>query len=220
MPNGIDVLDLEQLMQQFRPRPYLHTNKIRMKIIHYLSILILMLLLSCKRSEGDSSKLGIARAYFSALNESDPSMVGSILGDSLTTIETEYDYQQTFTHEQYLEWVRWDSLFDPTYEVLYMEQVDDAVTARVSKLDRRIAFLHEGPIVTEQTIRFNGGQVTEVATTKYVNFNDSVFTANRQILLDWIDSHHPHLNGFIFGQTSAGGLRYLEALRLYEEARD
>ena len=198
----------------------IHFKKQRMRTRYLIPLLTLSLLTSCKQPQNELSIMELAQTYYTALDESDSTMIGSILGDSLVTIETEYDYQQTFTHEQYLEWVRWDSLFDPTYEVLYMEQVDDAVTARVSKLDRRIAFLHEGPIVTEQTIRFNGDQVTEVATTKYVNFNDSVFTANRQILLDWIDSHHPHLNGFIFDQTSAGGLRYLEALRLYEEARD
>ena len=198
----------------------IHFKKQRMLTRYLIPLLTLSLLTSCKQPQNELSIMELAQTYYTALDESDSTMMGSILGDSLVTIETEYDYQQTFTHDQYLEWVRWDSLFDPSYEVLHMEQVDDVVKARVSKLDRRIAFLHSDPIITEQTIRFNKGRVMEVATTKYVNFNDSLFVANRQVLLDWIDSHHPYLNGFIFDQTKDGGLRYLEALRLYEEGRD
>jgi hypothetical protein len=138
-----------------------------------------------------------------------------LLAKSLLTKETQYEYEQTFTKSEYLEWLKWDSVFDPTYEILEMEQEDEYVKASISKIDKRISFLHQQPIVTSQVIRFDRDKIVSVETTEYVIFNDSIFVKNRDSLLSWIDENHPELNGFINDQTAPGGRQYLKAIELY-----
>jgi len=84
-----------------------------------------------------------------------------------------------------------------------------------SKTDKRISFLHEQPIVTNQLIRFDQDKIVSIETTEYAVFNDSIFVKNRDSLLSWIDENHPELNGFIYNQTAPGGRQYLKAIELY-----
>ncbi|MBL7471211.1 hypothetical protein [Robertkochia sediminum] len=154
--------------------------------------------------------------YYEVLDQSDISGIETLLTDSLLTKETEYDYEQTFSKEEYMEWLKWDSVFEPTYKILEIAQVNGTVTAKISKTDRRISFLHNEPIVTDQVIRFDKDKIISIETTKYVIFNDSTFVKNRDKLLNWIDENHPELNGFIYDQTKTGGLKYLKAIELFE----
>lgn len=131
------------------------------------------------------------------------------------TRETEYDYEQTFSKNEYVEWLKWDAVFEPTYKILKIEQDNETVKAQVSKTDKRISFLHQEPIVTEQVFRFNNNKISSIETTKYVTFNDSVFVDNREKLLKWVENNHPELNGFIYDQTESGGMKYLKAIELY-----
>ena len=181
-----------------------------------LYLLIIIGLISCKNSEKEIDTLEIANKYYRALDDSDTSAMANLLIDSLLTKEIEYGYEQTFTKSEYLEWLKWDSVFDPTYEILEMEQVDEYVKASISKIDKRISFLHQQPIVTSQVIRFDRDKIVSVETTEYVIFNDSIFVKNRDSLLSWIDENHPELNGFINDQTAPGGRQYLKAIELYQ----
>ncbi|MGA9239762.1 hypothetical protein, partial [Robiginitalea sp.] len=148
-----------------------------------LSLLIVIGLISCRSSEKKINELDIAAKYYKALDQSDASAMAHLLNDSLVTKETSYDYEQTFTKVEYLEWLKWDSVFDPTYEILEMEQVDKYVKASISKIDKRITFLHQQPIITHQVIRFDNDKIVSVETTEYVIFNDSIFVKNRDSLL-------------------------------------
>ncbi len=181
-----------------------------------LLLLLIVGCISCKNSQKEIDKLEIAKLYYKALDNSNQSGIEALLTDSLLTKETEYDYEQTFSLKEYVEWLKWDSVFDPTYEILHMEQEDKIVKAKVSKIDNRILFLHKGPIVTNQVIRFDNDKITSVETTKYVTFNDSIFVKNRDEFLRWIDENHPELNGFIHDQTKAGGIKYVKAIELYK----
>ena len=160
--------------------------------------------------------MDIAAKYYKALDHSDSLAMASVLTDSLVTKETAYDYEQTFTKSEYLEWLKWDSVFDPTYEILEMEQEDEYVKTSISKIDKRISFLHQQPIVTSQVIRFDQDKIVSVETTEYVVFNDATFVKNRDSLLNWIDENHPELNGFINNQTAPGGRQYLKAIELFK----
>ena len=132
------------------------------------------------------------------------------------TSETEYDYEYTFSKEAYVEWLKWDAVFEPTYKILEIGQENGAIKATTSKTDKRILFLNEEPIVTEQVLRFEKDKIISIETTKYVIFNDSLFVANRAQFLNWIDENHPELGAFINDQTEAGGITYLKAIELYE----
>jgi hypothetical protein len=183
------------------------------------SLLIIIGFISCKSSEKEIDTLEIAKKYYKALDQSDHSEMAHLLTDSLVTKETEYEYEQTFSRNEYSEWLKWDAVFEPTYEILEIEQENGVVKASVSKMDKRIAFLHKEPIVTHQVIRFDKDKIISVETTEYVDFNDSTFVKNRDKLVSWIDENHPELTGFIYDQTEYGGKQYLKAIKLYSSKK-
>lgn len=187
-------------------------------------IIVLLLLLSfglvsCKNSEKEITSLEIAKQYYEILDNSDDSGIVALLTDSLLTKETEYDYEQTFSLKEYVEWLKWDAVFEPTYKIHQIEQDGEIVKATISKVDKRILFLHEEPIVTNQIIRFNNDKITSIETTEYVIFNDSTFVKNREDFVNWITKNHPNLNGFIYDQTESGGMKYLKAIDLYKNRK-
>ncbi|WP_407264571.1 hypothetical protein [Tenacibaculum maritimum] len=190
-----------------------------MNKITVLLLLITIGIISCKNSEKEFDKLEIAKKYYKVLDKSNVSGIETLLTDSLLTKETEYDYEQTFSKKEYVEWLKWDSVFKPTYKILKIGQENGTVKAKISKTDKRISFLHKEPIVTEQVIRFDKDKISSIETTKYVIFNNSVFVKNRDGLLNWIDKNHPELNGFIHNQTKSGGMKYLKAIELYENKK-
>lgn len=180
-----------------------------------ISILFLMLGICSCNPKKENSKLELAKNYYKILDQSQVSEIETLLTDSLMTIETEYDYKQTFSKNEYVEWMKWDSVFEPTYKILEIVEENDVVKAKISKTDKRISFLHHEPIVTNQVIRFNNDKIISIETTKYVIFNDSIFVSNREKLLDWIAKNHLELDGFIYDQTKTGGLKYLKAIELF-----
>ena len=182
-------------------------------------LLITLAIISCKNFEKGFDKLEIAKKYYEVLDKSNISEIETLLTDSLSTKETEYDYEQTFSKKEYAELLKWDSVFEPTYKILEIIQENGIVKAKILKTDKRISFLHKEPIVTEQVIHFDKYKITSIETTKYVVFNDSVFVKNREEFLNWIDENHPELNGFINDQTKTGGMKYLKAIELYENEK-
>tara|TARA_R110002049_G_scaffold275962_1_gene454105 strand:+ start:4633 stop:5220 length:588 start_codon:yes stop_codon:yes gene_type:complete len=180
-------------------------------------VLILLLtigFISCKNSEKEIDELGIAKKYYEILDKSNVSEIETLLTDSLLTKETEYE--QKFSKKEYVEWLKWDSVFEPTYEILQIKQENKIVKAKISKMDKRISFLHKEPIVINQIIRFDNNKIMTIETTEYVIFKDSIFVENRDGLVNWIDKNHPELNGFIHDQTESGGMKYLKAIELYK----
>ena len=171
--------------------------------------------ISCKNDKQGLDKLQIAKQYYKILSNSDDSKIASLINDSLLTRETEYNYEQTFSLEQYKEWLKWDAKFGPKYEIIDIVVEGDVVKAQISKIDKRILFLHEEPIVSNQIIRFDKDKITSIETTQYVVFNDSLFVKNRSDLLNWMDENQPNLKGFIYDQTEEGAINYLKALELY-----
>ncbi len=182
-------------------------------------VLLLLLTLgfvSCKNSEKEIDSIEIAKQYFNVLDNSDYSKMSNWFADSLTTIEGEY--KQTYSKSGYFEFLKWDSVFDPNYEILEIEQKNGIVKAKISKMDKRISFLHEGPFITNQTITFQNEKIISVET-EYVDFNETTWEKNRNALLSWIDENHPELNGFIYDQTESGGMKYLKAIELYKNKK-
>jgi len=181
-------------------------------------ILVLLLtigFISCKNPVKEITKLEIAKKYYKVLKDSDDSKIAILLIDSLLTKES--DYEHTFSKDEYIEWLKWDSVFHPTYKILQIKQENEIVKAQISKIDKRILFLHEKPIVTNQVIRFDDDKIISIETTDYINFDDKTFLKNRSKLLSWVNKNYPEFGSFIHDQTKKGGLKYLKAIELYEK---
>lgn len=177
--------------------------------------LLLIGFISCKNSEEKIGKLTIAKEYYKALNNSDDVGIEALLRDSLLTKES--NYKQIFSIEEYKEWLQWDAIFEPTYKTLDIKEENGVVKATISKMDKRILFLHEEPIVTKQTIHFKNAKISSIETTDYLNFKDTIFIKNRTKILNWVSTKHPELDGFIYDQTKKGGQKYIKAINLYNK---
>jgi len=184
-----------------------------------LSLLLSIGLFSCKNAEKEIDKLQIAENYYAALDASDGTVMNDLITDSLLTKIPEYEYQEIFTKERYIDkWLKWDSVFEPTYKILHMVEENGTVKATVSKIDARINFLQQEPFITNEILRFQNDRIS-IIETEYTGFNEVLWQENRTKLLNWIEENHPELNGFIYEQTKAGGLNYKKAIELFKNSQ-
>jgi hypothetical protein len=181
-----------------------------------LTVLILFIaigIISCKNPEKGLDKLEIAKNFYAAIENSNPSKITELITEVFTTVDD--GFEQEYSGNEYVEWVKWDSVFQPTYEILKIEEENGIVKAKISKTDKRISFLHREPIVTEEVIQFEGDKIKGINRTSAL-FNVEEFVKNRDSLVNWIAENHPELNGFLNDQTKIGGLNYLKAIQLYK----
>ena len=190
-----------------------------MKISIFISLALAISFVNCKRTPGDLEKLEIARKYYQALDNSDGALMSVLLADSIATLESDYDYKQTFTRNQYVQnWLRWDSVFRPSYTVLEIRQENELVKARISKIDKRIHLLHGEPTVWNEVLKFTDARIASIERTNIV-FNEKIWQKNVSTLEKWINDNHPELNGFLYDQTMEGGMKYLKAIELYQNKK-
>ena len=190
-----------------------------MNKITVLSLILMIGFVSCKNSEKKIEKLEIAKKYYEILDDSNTSEITALLADTVVIREKESDYQETFSKEGYVDWLKWDSVFEPTYKILQIEGENEKIRAKISKTDSRISFLHEKPMIWNETIQFEKNKIIKVERTEYEIFNVQKFLENRDSLTNWIDRNHPELNGFLNDQTKTGGMNYLKAIELYRNKK-
>ncbi len=134
-----------------------------MNLILIMSFALLVGLISCKNSEKTSDKLEIAEKYFVALDKSNSSEINDLLADSLVTTIPKYDYEVRYSKSDYVEkWLKWDSVFEPTYKVVEMKLENGIVKAKVLKTDKRINFLMQKPFLTNEILRFENNKIISV----------------------------------------------------------
>ncbi len=190
--------------------------------MHKILIPFLLLTLgfiSCKKSEKEIDKLEIAKHYYKALDNSDVSEMITLLGDSVVIRENEDNYEERFSKKGYIEWLEWDSVFEPTYNILEIEKEGETVKAKISKIDKRIFFLTEEPIVWNEIIHFDTTKIIKVERVKYEVFDIPKFIKNRDGLTHWIDKNHPELSGFLYPQIKSVGKKYLKAIEVYKKQK-
>jgi len=183
-----------------------------------LIIIFLIGLTACKNKEQEIDKVAMAKEYYEVLNTSDYSKIPTLMLDSITI--KELDYSMSYSQTAFIEFLKWDAVFEPEYKILNMEEENGNVKATISKQDKRILFLLEGPSVTNELISFKNDKIATVAITDYVSFDDSVFSKNRTKFLNWMKEHHPEINGFLQDQSEQGGKKYLKAIELYKAANN
>lgn len=186
-----------------------------MKKIIALSLCFAMAFLSCKNSETNIDKLEIAKQFYQALDNSDDLGIITLVNDSILIRETEADYQEGFSRQGFREWLKWESVFEPTYKILEIEEENGGVKAKISKIDKRLSFLHEEPMVWREILQFDNKEINRIERVKYEVFNVPKFLENRDGLVNWIKENEPELDGFLNDQTESGGKNYLKAIERY-----
>ncbi|WP_378187322.1 hypothetical protein ACE939_03115 [Aquimarina sp. W85] len=188
-----------------------------MNRILIITVVFLIGLLSFKNSEKPLDKLQIAEKYFVALDESNSTKMEELLADSLITRVPKYEYEVRYSKSDYLKkWLKWDSIFDPTYEVLEMNVENESVKVKVSKSDERIFFFMQKPFITNEILKFKEDKIIAIET-EYINFDEVTWEKNRTELINWTTKNYPELNlgHFINVQTEYGGKKFLKAIKLY-----
>ena len=167
---------------------------------------------SCNNAVKNSKKLDLAKSFFTALDHSNSNEATELISDKFKTIDD--GFEQEYNGFEFAEWVKWDSVFQPSYQILKLKEKNGIVTAMISKTDKRITFLHQDPIITEEFIQFEGNKIRSIERNS-VSFNVERFVTSRDELVNWIEEHHPEINGFLNDQTKNGGMNYLRAIDLY-----
>ena len=180
----------------------------------YLFVCVSLLLMSCSTKNTPIDKIEIVKSYYQALNNKNLKNIPNLIADSILLKES--DYKMPYDKASFIELSKWDIAFDPTYKIISIEEADNGVKAKVSKLGKRIQFLHERPIITEDFFEFEDNKIRSTGATKYIVFDDKTFITNRVKLRKWIDDNHPELNGFLYDQTPKGAKNYLKAIELFE----
>ena len=179
-----------------------------------LLVCISLIGISCQQSNKRIDKIEIAQNYIKALNTSDYDGIIGLFKDSIRMKEVVYS--SVFSKDNYYQLFQWDSTFSPTYKLLEIKEVNDVVQMKVSKECPRILFLNEEPMVTDEVLKFEEGKIESVEITKYVVFNQKGWDRNRANLVEWTETHHPELDGFLYDQTRKGAINYLEAIKRYQ----
>ena len=83
-------------------------------------------------------KLEIAKKFYVAIDNSNSAEITELITESFTTNDD--GFEQKYNGNEYVEWVKWDSVFQPTYEILKIKEENGIVRAEISKTDKRISF--------------------------------------------------------------------------------
>jgi len=189
-----------------------------MKNFLLLTIMSCAILFSCQQQKREVDKVALVKDYIKALNRSDYKAIIDSFHDSVRM--KELDYISAMSKSNYYQFFQWDSTFVPEYKIISIKELDGAVNMQVSKNCSRIDFLHEEPTVNDELVTFENGQIKHIEIVKYIVFNDEKWSKNRARLTNWIKEHHPELDGFLYDQTKAGALNYLQAIKLFREREE
>ncbi|MEM9339580.1 MAG: nuclear transport factor 2 family protein [Bacteroidota bacterium] len=160
--------------------------------------------------------LQVVKDYYSAFDTSDFSSIATLVDDTLTIIDG--PYSTTYTHASFHEQFRWDSIFQPTYEVLEIASVADQVIATVASSSLRYEFLKNNPLITVYKISFYHKKISKIEAVDYVDADWTTWQKEVDSLVQWISIHHPELDGFIHDLSMNGATNYLKAIELYKRS--
>jgi PBP1b-binding outer membrane lipoprotein LpoB len=156
--------------------------------------------------------------YYEAFNFSDYSRITTVIADSITIVEGEY--VMPYSQESFYEQFKWDSVFQPTYEILEVENQNNQIIATVVSSSKRYRFLKNDPLTCQFRISFNSNKITKLEAIDFLDTDWEVWQTERDSLVNWTSRNHPELDGFIHDLTMKGAINYLKAIELYENRKD
>lgn len=168
---------------------------------------------SCTSSNDNLPNERIVEGYISALNKADINEISNYISDTVKVEELEYLLSDNV--DDFRRMFQWDSVFNPHFELIDFQELDQGVQITLSKQCNRILFLLDTALITKSKFEFSEGKITRIQTYDFLNMDFDKWEARRDTLISWINIHHPNLNGFAITQTIQGGQNYLKAIELY-----
>lgn len=155
------------------------------------------------------------KKYYKGFQNGDFNQIREVLSDSLTF--TEGDYVMNFTPESYHEQFQWDSVFQPNYKLVSIENSNGQFEAKVAVESLRFEFLKNNPLTCEHRFHFDAGKIKKIENLDCEDANWQIWVQERDSLVNWIKNNHPELDGFINDLSMSGAQNYLSAIALYEK---
>jgi len=182
----------------------------------FYTLVAICLLLGCGNKQPTPQET--ISKYYQARNAGNFNAIRACVNDSITL--TEGDYVMPYSHDSFYEVFKWDSIFKPSYELLKVEEKNNEVIASVVLTSLRYRFLKNNPMTCTFKFSFKANKISRIAAMGYMDADWALWERERDSLVYWIDNNHPNLNGFIHDMTMDGALNYLEAITLYEAAKN
>ncbi|MEC8832332.1 MAG: hypothetical protein VX772_08225, partial [Bacteroidota bacterium] len=158
------------------------------------------------------------RAFYQGFQNSDYTQIKSTISDSLAI--TEGDYVMRFTPKSYYEQFKWDSIFEPHYTIISINEVKNAYEATVAVESKRFDFLKNNPLTCTHRFNFKSDKINMIENLDCSNANWQIWQQQRDSLVTWIKKYHPELDGFVHDLSMKGAQNYLKAIELYKNHKD
>lgn len=183
---------------------------------YFILFTIIFLLASCGKKKPSPSE--IAAKYYQAFDNADFNQLKTLLCDSISITEGDYltSYSQDSFHKQF----KWDSIFQPTYKLVNIEEVNNGIIATVSSSSLRYEFLKNNPLTCKYKFYFESDKISNIEVLECLDSDWDIWQKERDSLVSWINIYHPELDGFINDLTMNGALNYLKAIELYKNRID
>lgn len=169
-------------------------------------------MLSC--GNNNLSKKEQVTRYYNGFINSDYELIKSTLADSLTLVSG--DHVATFTPNTYIKQYKWDSVFQPTYNVQKLETEDKHIVASLKLQSLKLQFLKNNPMHCGFKFYFESGKIAKIQDLECPNANWKLWRQGVDSLVNWTKEHHPELDGFINDLSLKGARNYLKAIELFE----
>ncbi len=164
---------------------------------------------------GSSKSKEIITDFFMAANNADFETISTLISDDFVISEGNFIIANS--KEKFREVFLWDSEFSPKTTVIDITEKDNAFEVILTKICKRIKFLHDSEIKIKVRVTIKNGMITRMETNDYLKFDLDKFQKRRGEFVRWVSANHPELSGFINDQTKEGAKKYLKAIDLYKK---
>ncbi len=151
--------------------------------------------------------------YFKAFNQSDFKELSKLVTSDFKM--TEGDFSLCNSIDDFKTIFQWDSVFVPHYSVLSINKQAEEFDAVISKTDQRIAFLHDDPMVSNISVEFKNGKISQLVIKDYQQFDTKKWSGRLNDITSWVNINSPEIKGFQKDITSNGAQHYLKAIDLF-----
>lgn len=181
-----------------------------------LLILAIIVILTCCSKEKLSRK-DVVTTYYKALDSGTYNRIKEVVNDSVTIVSG--DYVMPFDKIGFYEFYKWDSIFDPSYEILELSEENDDIIVSIRQKNIRNSFLKNNPLQLKVKVSFASGKISKFKELDYIDVNWDTWNQTKDSLVSFIKTKHPKLDGFVNDMTMNGATNYLKAIELFENQK-
>lgn len=178
----------------------------------FIILLSALFIVGC--TQNNTTHIEAAEKYFQARNSFQFDEIKKLIADSLTIVEG--DHKMYYSQDSFYEIFKWDSIFQSSYEIVSLEEIDEHIIASIALSSIRNRFLKNDLMTCLYKLSFESGQIAKIESLDCHNADWETWENRVNKLVEWIALNHPELDGFIHDMSMKGAINYLEAITLYE----